>query len=416
SASITAKTQDGNFSSSSSISVTLESQPLSIKSFALVNAGTNNNIQFISDGDQLDYNQFRDMSLNFRTITYPEIIGSVAITLSGPVNSSRTDNGATYDLLNNNGLQLPAGEYTLTSVPYSERDKGGSKGAALSIKFSIMDVNKVEIPSSPTPISPENGSNGVISAVNLQWSPTEGSETYDIQVSEDMDFKIKHVDLDNISTNNTEIDNLNAAKTYYWRVKASNSSGSSTFSEPWSFLTNAPEPVNIAVTGVKVTPESISLEAGASSQISASVFPSDASNTKLVWSSSDATVAAIDEKGTVTALESGKATLTAKTEDGGFIAQSTVTVMAKSGQLSVNSFSLVDAASNTVIADIEDGDQLDYNQFGDMSLNFRTITYPEKIGSVVISLAGPVNSSRTDNGFTYDLLNNKGLRLPAGEY
>ena len=54
--------------------------------------------------------------------------------------------------------------------------------------------------------------------------------------------------------------------------------------------------------------------------------PADASNQKVTWSSSDETVATVDENGVVTGCLGGSATITATTEDGSFKAECVVTV------------------------------------------------------------------------------------------
>ncbi|WP_406541251.1 Ig-like domain-containing protein [Clostridium ljungdahlii] len=61
-------------------------------------------------------------------------------------------------------------------------------------------------------------------------------------------------------------------------------------------------------------------------QLTAAVTPEDATDTKVDWSSSDSTVAAVDENGKVTALEAGTAAITAAAEDGNKVATCNVTV------------------------------------------------------------------------------------------
>ncbi|AEL24508.1 heparin lyase I family protein [Cyclobacterium marinum] len=410
---ITVKTEDGNFSSKTSVTVSDDAQQLSIGSFALVDASTNNNIQTLSDGDQLDYDKFKDMSLNFRAITSPTVLGSVSISLSGPVSSARTDNGSSYDLLNKEGLQLSPGKYLLQATPYSERDKGGVEGKELAIEFELVEEVKLAIPASPTPISPDNGSNGVVSKVSLQWSAPENTEEFEIQVSEDKDFSEKHVVLEGVSSDHTEVDELSAGKTYFWRVKAMNNSGASDFSEPWSFLTNKEV---VAVTALDLDYSTLQLEEDSTSILKATVFPTNADNKKVFWATSDASIANVDENGKVTAVGEGTASIIAKSEDGGFTAETKVTVSAKEAELSVQSFVMVDASTNKELGEISDGDQLELSEIEGLSVNFRALTSPETIGSVSFSLEGPVSSSRTDNGFAYELLSKKGLSLLEGDY
>ena len=91
---------------------------------------------------------------------------------------------------------------------------------------------------------------------------------------------------------------------------------------------NEKEPVPIAVTSVRLNAEVIELVEGDTFTLNATVSPSDAENKKVIWTSSDASVANVSN-GVVSALKSGKATITVKTDDGGKTASCKVTVNTK---------------------------------------------------------------------------------------
>ena len=82
----------------------------------------------------------------------------------------------------------------------------------------------------------------------------------------------------------------------------------------------------VAVTGVTLNKATLSLIAGASETLTATVAPADATNKKVTWKSSDAAVATVDTNGKVTAVKAGEATITVTTEDGGKTATCKVTV------------------------------------------------------------------------------------------
>ena len=88
------------------------------------------------------------------------------------------------------------------------------------------------------------------------------------------------------------------------------------------------EIVPITVTGVTLSPTSITLVEGESQDLTATITPSNAENQKVRWSSSDASVAIVTD-GKVTALKAGNATITVTTEDGGKTATCAVKVDAK---------------------------------------------------------------------------------------
>lgn len=84
--------------------------------------------------------------------------------------------------------------------------------------------------------------------------------------------------------------------------------------------------VNVPVTSVSLTKTTLSLVAGASEALTASVAPADATNKEVTWSSSNEAVATVDATGKVTAVAAGTATITVTTVDGSKTAQCAVTV------------------------------------------------------------------------------------------
>ncbi|MBY9078597.1 Ig-like domain-containing protein [Paenibacillus sp. HN-1] len=86
------------------------------------------------------------------------------------------------------------------------------------------------------------------------------------------------------------------------------------------------EPETVAVTGVSVNRIELSLATGGSGRLTATIAPANATNQNVVWSSSDSGIAAVDNSGIVTAKAAGTATITVTTEDGGFTAETIVTV------------------------------------------------------------------------------------------
>ncbi|XKS08682.1 Ig-like domain-containing protein [Clostridium ljungdahlii] len=93
-------------------------------------------------------------------------------------------------------------------------------------------------------------------------------------------------------------------------------------------VTKDTPPQPVSVTGISLDRTSASMAEGDTLQLTAAVTPQDATNKKVDWSSSDKTIAAVDENGKVTAVKSGAAAITAVSEDNNDAkAQCTVTVM-----------------------------------------------------------------------------------------
>ena len=91
--------------------------------------------------------------------------------------------------------------------------------------------------------------------------------------------------------------------------------------------TTAPvAPTVVAVTGVKLNQTTLTLNAGKSAQLTATVSPSNATNKSVTWSSNNSNVSV--SGGKVTAKTAGSAIVTVTTADGGYKAQCNVTVNA----------------------------------------------------------------------------------------
>lgn len=80
------------------------------------------------------------------------------------------------------------------------------------------------------------------------------------------------------------------------------------------------------VSGVTLDKSELKLSFDKTGQLSATIAPKNATLRKLSWSSSEPSIVSVDKDGTVKAMGPGTATVTVKTEDGGFTAQCTVTV------------------------------------------------------------------------------------------
>lgn len=85
----------------------------------------------------------------------------------------------------------------------------------------------------------------------------------------------------------------------------------------------------VAVTGVSVTPETLSLTVGQVSTLTATVAPANATNKNVVWSSDDESVT-VDSNGQISAVYAGGAHITATTVDGSYADSCNVSVAAVS--------------------------------------------------------------------------------------
>ena len=91
-------------------------------------------------------------------------------------------------------------------------------------------------------------------------------------------------------------------------------SGSGTQADPYSFELVYPSKVD--VTGVDLNKTTAAIPYGGTETLTATVAPDGAADKTVTWSSSDTTVATVDENGVVTAVALGTATITATASNG----------------------------------------------------------------------------------------------------
>ncbi len=83
---------------------------------------------------------------------------------------------------------------------------------------------------------------------------------------------------------------------------------------------------DIAVTGISVSPSSVSLTVGENSQLEVTVSPNNATNKEVTYVSNNNDVASVNNSGLIAANGVGTATITVTSVDGGFTATCVVTV------------------------------------------------------------------------------------------
>jgi hypothetical protein len=91
--------------------------------------------------------------------------------------------------------------------------------------------------------------------------------------------------------------------------------------------TMAPDFAVASVTGVSVSPATATIATNTNSQLTATVRPFNAGNKNVSWSSSDNTIAVVDNSGLVTGIATGTAQITVTTEEGNMTASAEITVI-----------------------------------------------------------------------------------------
>lgn len=100
----------------------------------------------------------------------------------------------------------------------------------------------------------------------------------------------------------------------------------------------APTPTPVSVTSITLNKPSTTLNVGATETLTATICPDDAADKSVTWSSSELSVATVDQNGVVTAVAVGTAIITATAKDGSDVTgKCTVTVKGLlSGKFRIN--------------------------------------------------------------------------------
>ncbi len=115
--------------------------------------------------------------------------------------------------------------------------------------------------------------------------------------------------------------------------------------------------VSVAVGGVSLDKNEVSLYETATTLLTPSILPQNATNKKVIWSSSDTSVATVNSKGLVRGVKAGHAIITCTTKNRGKTATCKVTVektvLSRSVSLEQKRLAIYDGRSVTLVASIK---------------------------------------------------------------
>jgi hypothetical protein len=98
-------------------------------------------------------------------------------------------------------------------------------------------TTRAGLPLTPVLLTPENTSTDVPLNVTATWQASSGADSYRIQVSIVSDFSSTVINVGNITNTSYQLTGLENSTLYYWRVNATNESGTSGWSSVWTFET-----------------------------------------------------------------------------------------------------------------------------------------------------------------------------------
>jgi PKD repeat protein len=124
---------------------------------------------------------------------------------------------------------MTAGNATITITA------ADGKAGTASTEFNVQ-VLPVP-PAAPALVSPSNGAVSQPTTVTLSWNPSTGTETYRLLISTNSTFTTTVFDDSTITNTSRQVGPLANHTNHFWRVKAKNAGGSSTWSNVWNFTT-----------------------------------------------------------------------------------------------------------------------------------------------------------------------------------
>lgn len=131
----------------------------------------------------------------------------------------------------------------------------------------------------------------------------------------------------------------------------------------------------VLVAAVELNMTEATILTGETVQLTAVVTPSDATDASLTWSSSDETIATVDENGLVTALAAGTAVITATTNDGSEVSASCT--------LTVTSV-IIDIDEEETTITVEEGEEIDLDVILPEGMEDEDLTWTSSDESIVI--------------------------------
>jgi len=200
---------------------------------------------------------------------------------------------------------VKAGTATITATT---NDGGKTATCAVTVEAKVIPVEGVEF--AEATISVIEGQAGKVSVVFKPETPTNTNVTF-----ESADPAVATVDAEG---------NVTGVAPGATTITVTTEDGGMTAT---CDVTVEPKP--IPVSKVEINRTAINLIVESSAILVATVSPEDATNKNVVWSSSDESIVKVDQKGEVTALKVGKATVTVTSEDGGKTFDCEVTVSDK---------------------------------------------------------------------------------------
>jgi aqualysin 1 len=119
---------------------------------------------------------------------------------------------------------------TIAGVPSSTVNK---------LLYTLSGSSAPPAPPTPALSSPASGATSVSIPATLSWNASSGATSYGLQVATSSSFTTTVYNTSGLTLTSASVTGLSAGTTYYWRVNATNASGTSGWSSVWNFATSS---------------------------------------------------------------------------------------------------------------------------------------------------------------------------------
>ena len=223
--------------------------------------------------------------------------------------------GESLDIPNGASLTIPSGT-TLTNEGTVANSGALTNNGTINNFGTLPDNIQGTAPPSITATSLDDGAENAAYTATLAADGEPTSWTWSADTNSSLPPGLA------LSTSGVIFGTPTTQGTYNFTVTATNSGG---FDSKSLSITINPA-ANVPVESVSLNHTELSLTEGDIDTLTATVEPDNATDQNVIWSSSDNTVATVDENGKVTAVAAGTATITVTTVDQNKTATCTVTV------------------------------------------------------------------------------------------
>jgi hypothetical protein len=174
------------------------------------------------------------------TLDWTDSTGATTYTVQVSVSSDFTST-LVNQVVSSSQYTIPSGVLMSFTKYYwraNATNVNGTSGWSPTWNFTTGDCGGVAVPDVPTLISPTNESSDTSCTPTLDWTDSTGATSYTVEVSTESSFSSTIVSPTVTVSQYTIPDaTLSSYTTYYWRVNASNSAGTSGWSSVWNFTT-----------------------------------------------------------------------------------------------------------------------------------------------------------------------------------